>query len=461
MLATKTLASKCRVTATRLTARGFADIEVEHGRGVWKTYGDVENYKSGKHQIKTLNKISPIGLARFPADEYDVRSGEAANAHAILLRSYKLQEEDIPKTVRAIARCGAGTNNIPVARMTELGIPVFNTPGANANAVKELVLCGMLLGSRRIVDGVNHMLELGKQGLAKERVEKDKAMFGGQELAGKTLAVIGLGHIGSMTARDANRLGMNLKGYDPGLSVKSALKLPKDLQLVESIAAAVAGADYISINIPYIKGEGGTHGIIGADVIANFKPNAVLLNFARGELVDSEAMRSFLDSGNGRYVSDFPDDLLWDHKNAIILPHLGASTEEAEDAAASMAADTIRDFLETGTIKNSVNFPSTFLPDRAENAVRFTVVNKNVSGMLALITEAFAKANLNILQQINQSRGDIAYNVLDVDTTTQDVVSFKAVQEQITMLDGVLSSRIIYGQPGTGFARNLDGEYFV
>merc|ERR1712176_1588715 len=212
--------------------------------------------------------------------------------------------------------------------------------------------------------------------------EKDKAMFGGQEIKGKTLAVIGLGHIGAMTARDTEALGMKVKGYDPGLSVQSAMRLPRDMNLVDSITTAVSGADYISINIPYVKGEGGTHGIIGKDVISHFSPNAVLLNFARGELVDSEAMKEFLDSGDGKYVSDFPEDLLWDHKNTIILPHLGASTEEAEDAAASMAADTIRNYLENGT-----------------------VVNKNVPGALAAITEAISNEGLNIVQQINHSRG--------------------------------------------------------
>eukprot|EP00545_Synedropsis_sp_CCMP1620_P004959 CAMPEP_0119008304 /NCGR_PEP_ID=MMETSP1176-20130426/3598_1 /TAXON_ID=265551 /ORGANISM="Synedropsis recta cf, Strain CCMP1620" /LENGTH=466 /DNA_ID=CAMNT_0006960613 /DNA_START=51 /DNA_END=1447 /DNA_ORIENTATION=+ len=443
------------------TRRTFADIQVEHGRGDWQTFGDIEKYTPGKFQIKTINKISPVGLKEFPDDSYDVRTGEmdASNAHAILLRSHKLQEDDIPKTCRAIARCGAGTNNIPVVRMTELGIPVFNTPGANANAVKELVLCGMLLGSRRVIDGINHMSDLGAQGLAKERVEKDKALFGGQEIAGKTLAVIGLGHIGSMTARDAKGLGMELKGYDPGLSIQSALKLPRKMDLTDSIVAAVSGADYISINIPYIKGEGGTHGVIGKDVIDHFKPGAVLLNFARGELVDSEAMKDFLDNNDGRYVTDFPDDLLWDNKNSIVLPHLGASTEEAEDSAAAMAADTIRDFLETGTIRNSVNFPTTSLSEQPEHSVRFTVVNKNEPGMLANITEAFADAKLNILQQINHSKGDIAYNVLDVGTTESagDVLSFKHVQEKITMLEGVLSSRVLYGAPGTGYARNLDG----
>mmetsp|Transcript_13409 Transcript_13409/g.27751 ORF Transcript_13409/g.27751 Transcript_13409/m.27751 type:complete len:476 (+) Transcript_13409:93-1520(+) len=459
-----------RVANTFMHSRGAAartmsgNVEVEHGRGEWQTYGDLDNYEQGKYQIKTFNKISPVGLARFQKDNYDVRTGddEAANAHAILLRSHKLQETDVPTTVRAIARCGAGTNNIPVPRMTELGIPVFNTPGANANAVKELVLCGMLLASRRIVDGINHMKDLGAQGLARERVEKDKAMFGGQEIAGKTLAVIGLGHIGAMTARDAEALGMKVKGYDPGLSVQSAMRLPRDMNLVDSITTAVTGADYISINIPYVKGENGTHGIIGKDVVSHFSPNATLLNFARGELVDSDAMKEFLDGGDGRYVTDFPEDLLWDHKNCIVLPHLGASTEEAEDAAASMAADTIRNYLENGTIVNSVNFPDTQLDDRPANTVRFTVVNKNVPGALAAITEAISNEGLNIVQQINHSRGDIAYNVCDMDTTdTDSVVSFKNVQEQITMVDGVISTRIIYGAPGTGYAKNLEGQYFV
>jgi D-3-phosphoglycerate dehydrogenase len=471
-------ASKCRVVSNsaKLQASSFqqfalrsmsnvtADVQVEHGRGEWQMYGDLENYKEGKYQIKTFNKVSPIGLAKFPEDIYDVRTGdsEAKNAHAILMRSHKLQVEEVPKTVRAIARCGAGTNNIPVPDMTQLGIPVFNTPGANANAVKELIICGMLLGSRRIVDGVNHMKELGKEGKARERVEKDKAMFGGQEIKGKTLAVIGLGHIGAMTARDAAELGMDLVGYDPGLSINSALSLPRNINLVDSITAAVSKADYISVNIPYIKGDGGTHGIIGKEVISHFKPGAVLLNFARGELVDSEAMKEFLDSGDGRYISDFPDDAVWDHKNAVLFPHLGASTEEAEDAAASMAAETIRDFLETGTIKNSVNFPNAQLSDRPSNAVRFTVVNKNVPGCLANITEAFATGGLNIMQQINHSRGDIAYNVMDIDTTGHDnVLSFKDVQEKITMVPGVVSTRVIYGEPGMGYAKNVDGVYFV
>lgn len=460
-------ASKARnafIPIARTLTQTPVPVSVEHGRGQWKTYGDLDNYKPGKFQIQTFNKISRKGLSRFSDEVYDVRKegDDASNAHAILLRSHKLQEDEVKHTVRAIARCGAGTNNVPVARMTELGIPVFNTPGANANAVKELIICGLLLGSRRIVDGVNHMKDLGSQGLARERVEKDKSMFGGRELKGKTLAVIGLGHIGSSTARDAALLGMEIVGYDPGLSIDAALKLPRNTKLVDSIVSAVSSADYISLNIPYIKGEGGTHGIIDQEVIDHFKSDAVLLNFARGELVDSGAMKAFLDSGSGRYVSDFPDDLLWDHKNAVILPHLGASTEEAEDAAASMAADTIRDFLETGTIQNSVNFPDTSLPDRPDHSVRFTVVTRNEPGMLARITETFAQAGLNIMQQINHSRESVAYNVLDVDAKShEDVLEFKTVQEKITMSDGVLSTRVLYGTPGTGYAKNLEGEYFV
>lgn len=254
-------------------------------------------------------------------------------------------------------------------------------------------------------------------------------------------------------------------GYDPGLSVNSALKLPREIQLCDSISSAVSNADYISINIPYIKGspaDGGTHGIIGSDIMSHFKPNAVLLNFARGELVDSEAMKSFLDSGDGRYIYDFPDDLLWDHKNSIILPHLGASTEEAEDAAAAMAADTIRDYLESGTIRNSVNFPPTALPDRPSNSIRFSVVNENVPGMLAQITDTFGKNNLNILQQINHSRDSIAYNVIDVSIPTDgSVLELKQLQKDITMLSGVLSSRVIFGKPGAGYAVRRDTDYFV
>jgi len=307
------------------------------------------------------------------------------------------------------------------------------------------------------------MKDLGEQGLAKERVEKDKALFGGREIKGKTLAVVGLGHIGSAVAIDAHSLGMDIVGYDPHLSITSALKLPRDIKLADSISSAVSNADYVTINMPYIKGEGGTHGIINDKIISNFKPGAVLLNFARGELVDSMALKGFLDNSDGIYVSDFPDDILWDHKNSIILPHLGASTAEAEDQAAAMAADTIRDFIETGTIKNSVNFPATALPDRPDGTIRITVVNENKPGMLAHITEQFAKSRINIVQQINQSRGDIAYNVVDIDPNTYDgsAIMLKELQKELTMMEGVLSSRVLFGNAGYGYARNIDGQYYA
>ena len=235
-----------------------------------------------------------------------------------------------------------------------------------------------------------------------------------------------------------------------GLSVQSALKLPREIALFDSIASAVNDADYVSINIPYIKGtpeEGGTHGIIGKEVLAHFKQDAVLLNFARGELVNSEAMREFLDNGTGVYVSDFPDDLLWNHEQTIILPHLGASTAEAEDEAAKMAAETLIDYIEHGTIRNSVNFPSTNLPERSADIIRLTVVNKNIPGMLSQITNCVSKCGINIAQQINQSRGDIAYNVIDLDPSSHPegvAINLKDLQREMTMLDGVLSTRYVF-----------------
>ena len=219
-----------------------------------------------------------------------------------------------------------------------------------------------------------------------------------------------------------------------------------------------------SINIPYIKGsptEGGTHGIIGEEVIRHMKPDAVLLNFARGELVDSKAMKEFLDTGDGRYISDFPDDELWSHKNAILLPHLGASTEEAEDQAAAMAADTIREYVEHGTIRNSVNFPNCALNEMDSSAIRISVVNQNIPGMLSKITEAFARSKVNIIQQINHSKGDIAYNVIDIDPKDSEKLNLKELQKEITMTSGVLSTRILFGTAGAGYARNVDGQYIV
>ena len=468
--ASKALSSTRFVFAS--SARTFASIDdgtIDGGLvpGLSHEHGALE---PGTFRIQTYNKISPVGLASYRPSQYTVfPESKTVDTHAIMLRSHKLQEDEVPLTCRAIARCGAGTNNVPVARMTELGIPVFNTPGANANAVKELVLAGLFLSSRGIVKGINHMRQLGDEGVAKEKVEKDKAMFGGQEVRGKTLGVVGLGHIGSATASDAASLGMAVVGYDPMMSVKSALKLPKDTQLVDSMKGVFSQSDYVSLNIPYINkpvSEGGTHGIIGRDLLMSTPATAKILNFARGELVDSEAMKAFLDSNEeAAYVTDFPDDLLFDHPQCIILPHLGASTAEAEDSAATMAAKTISRFLEAGEIKNSVNFPECLLDARADTTLRICIVNENKSGVLASILNCVSEANLNVLQQVNKSRANIAYNVIDVEIDVLGSGKFKSwseLQEAITMVDGVVSSRFMNDVWGTGYAKKTEsGAYFV
>lgn len=422
----------------------------------------------GQFKVKTFNKISAPGLSRFPAASYDVSGDHENNEHAILLRSHKLQLTDVSPSCRAIARCGAGTNNVPVDQMSEAGIPVFNTPGANANAVKELVLAGLFLGSRDVIGGVAHMKELGAAGVAREKVEKDKAMFGGREIAGKTIGVVGLGHIGSATARDAASLGMKVVGFDPGLTVNSALKLPKDTSLLSSIKAVFDQSDYISLNIPFINkspADGGTKGIINSELLEFVKPDAVILNFARGELVNSADLKAWMDKPGvtGKYVTDFPDDLVWDHKRAVVIPHLGASTEEAEDAAAAMAAETVMRFLNTGEVINSVNFPETLLEERdSESVVRIAVVNRNVPAVLTKILAVFGDHGLNIMQQVNKSRGTVAYNVIDIELT--EGVEWAEVQRQLTTVDEVISSRFIFGNSplgGYGYAKNLPGAGYM
>lgn len=439
-------------------------LNLEHKR--------ADGNAAGECLVQTYNKISPVGLAQFPSEYKIMTEANTPFSHAIMIRSHKLKEEEVPVTARCIARCGAGTNNIPVDRMSELGIPVFNTPGANANAVKELVLCGLLLASRKIHQGMNHMHDLGKQGLAKERVEKDKAMFGGRELKGKTLGVIGLGHIGAATACDAASLGMNIIGFDPYMSIKSALKMPPTALIVDNLGQLMSQADYISINIPYINkpvAEGGTHKFLDRNLLMSMKKDACILNFARGELVDSQALLDWFESGaTGTYVSDFPDDLLWDHPNTLLLPHLGASTEEAEDQAAAMAAQTIQRFLSTGEIVNSVNFPEVKLESRPETAVRITISSANEKGVLAAINSTIADSNLNVLQQVNKSRGTVAYNVVDIELQDDSSIpqgKFKTwadLQESLTMLDHVNCTRFIAGGVhGRGYAVKRNGEYVV
>jgi len=418
--------------------------------------------------VRTFNKIHRAGLTRFDPEIFRVADDVSEGAHAILLRSHKLTEADVPVMCRSIARCGAGTNNCSVSRMTELGVPVFNTPGANANAVKELVLCGLFLASRGIMQGAFKMDALHAEGTAHDQIEKVKAQFGGRELAGKTLGVVGLGAIGAAVLKAALDLKMDVIGFDPALSVEAALKLPGHrMTMVDSLEDLVAASDYVSLHAPAVDS---TKGMISADVLKRAKKDVCLLNFARGELVDEAALSSFYDSGaTGSYVCDFAvGPSLSARPNVVVLPHLGASTEEAEENAAAMAAETTALYLQTGTIRDSVNFPTTTLPARGDAVQRVCVVNENRPGMLGEILSVFGNAGINIVQQINTSRGDLAYNVIDIErlSSFEDVhfKSWDALQFLLTSIDGIKSTRYIHGTPSSakhgGYAVNFQGQVF-
>jgi len=431
-------------------------------------------YSGPSFNIKTFNAISPVGLQRFEAGKYKV-SGSSEDLDggemAIMLRSHKLQESEVPPTVRCIARCGAGVNNIPVDRMTELGIPVFNTPGANANAVKELVICSLLLASRGILEGNNHVNNVinkeedNDYSKISVRIEKDKSMFGGCEIEGKTLGVVGLGQIGGRVVQAALDLGMKVIGYDPVLSLDAAWKLPGDrMERANDMETLLAKSDYITFHVPYIKSA--THHMLNRDNLKLCKPGVSLLNFARGEIIDGAAVKEAYDSGalTGKYVSDFSDPDLMNHPRHIVLPHLGASTEEAEENSAAMAAETIKDFLETGTIRNSVNFPACKLNYvDGTTGGRLCIVNKNDPGVLGSITTFLGSKGINIVQQINASRNNIAYTVIDMAGLPADPA---AVQEDLaSSCEGVISSRWIgsvfaddIGTPGTFYHVTWDDE---
>jgi len=410
--------------------------------------------ESDKFVIGTFNSISAAGLNEFPKSKYRIvplEKNAGTESHAILLRSHKLANDQVPSSVRAIARCGSGTNNIPVEQMTNRGIPVFNTPGANANAVKELAICALLLASRGIVDGIEHTKKIfaedGKdKEKVKKRIEAEKKHFVGQELQGKRLGVVGLGFIGSSVAEAALNLGMEVTGYDPGLTVEAAWKLPgHTMQRATKLMDLLEVCDYISLHVPYSKN---THHLLGRAELKAMKSTAHIVNFARGELIDTSALRAMMDAGErkGRYVCDFPDEHIQGHKLVTTMPHLGASTEEAEENAASMAAKEIIDFIETGAIVNSVNFPKTVLDRPPHAGARLCIVNRNVPGMLGLITSTVGNANLNIIQQINTSRDEIAYNVVDLGVMPSSEVA-KKLQDDLKKIDGVISSRLIEASP--------------
>ena len=392
------------------------------------------------YKIKTYNAISDRGLTRFDKQLFEVNE-QVANEDAILLRSFKLDAAAIPKTVKAVARAGAGVNNVPVDSCTEKGIVVFNTPGANANAVKELVVCGLLLASRGIVQGIqfaNEQSNISDYAELSKLMEQEKKRFSGSEIAGKTLGVVGLGAIGSLVAKTAIDLGMDVLGYDPALSVEAAWRLPAQVEHIKNLSSLMAKSDFITLHLPVLDS---TRNLINEEMLAEMKPGSCLLNFARDEIVDPTALAKALDSGKlSKYVSDFPRPELMNKPEVIAIPHLGASTREAEENCAIMAADQLSDFLENGNIKNSVNFPNLSL-ERATSSkkgTRLAISNKNVPKILGQILSVLADQNINVLDMLNKSRGEIAYNLIDLESepTSAAIDAISAIEEviQVTLL---------------------------
>lgn len=381
--------------------------------------------------ILTLNKIAACGLDRL-GDNYTITDDEnVQGVDGIILRSYKMHDMELPKSLKAIARAGAGVNNIPIDKCTENGICVFNTPGANANAVKELVIAGMLLASRDIVGGIEWAATVTGDDAAKQ-IEKGKSNFAGSEIKGKTLGVIGLGAIGILVANAAVSLGMSVVGYDPYLSVNNALKLSRKVTIVNDQKAVFEAADMITVHVPLMDS---TKNTINAETISMMKDGVIILNFARGGLVNTTDIKAAIESGKvAKYVVDFPDASVLGVKNVIAIPHLGASTEESENNCAVMAADEIKEFLETGNVTNSVNFPNCSLPMGSKG--RIAMLHKNVPNVIAGYTNALAKVNIS--DMVNKSRGDIAYTIINTDHEIPE----SAVKE-IEAMDTIIAVRVI------------------
>ncbi len=390
------------------------------------------------YKVKTYNQISDKGLCRFSREKYQVQS-DLASPDAYILRSHKLQGELLPSSVKAVARAGAGTNNVPVAEYTKLGVVVFNSPGANANAVKELVLAGMLLGSRGILQGLEYVQSLTHMNDADEMsklLEKEKSNFAGFELQGKTLGIVGLGAIGSMIADAALALGMNVIGFDPALSVDAAWRLPNQVAKMENLQSLLAAADYITLHVPAIDA---TKHMINSDTLKVTKKGAVLLNFAREAIVDAHAVVNSLNAGHlGKYICDFPEPILLNRKDVYAMPHIGASTEEAEENCAIMAADQLMDYLENGNIKNSVNFPAVYMSRNPGTSARITFSNENVSGVLGNVLSVLADNKVNVVDMVNKSRGEVAYNIIDVEHAPST-----AVIEALAKIERVIAVRVI------------------
>lgn len=384
------------------------------------------------YKVKLMNKISSEGLDYFNEDyEY----GETLeNEDAILLRSASLHEYEFTNNVKAIARAGAGVNNIPVEKCSEKGIVVFNTPGANANAVKELVLCALFLSSRKIVESIEWVNTLKDDENIGKTAEKGKSNFVGPEIEGKRLGVIGLGAIGVLVANAANKLGMEVYGYDPFMSVNSAWALSKHVRKAKDVDEIFKTCDYITVHVPSTKD---TKGMLNKEKFALMKDGARLLNFARGDLVVNEDLLEAVETGKlSKYITDFAAQEFIGKDNIIVLPHLGASTPESEDNCARMAVQELKDFLENGNIKNSVNFPAVNQP--RESKVRLCITNKNMPNILARISKLFADHNLNIENMVNRSRGDYAYTLIDTnDDVRQDII------ERIEAAEGIINVRVI------------------
>ncbi|MFL2753344.1 MAG: phosphoglycerate dehydrogenase [Gammaproteobacteria bacterium] len=388
-------------------------------------------------KVKTHNAIADSGISVLKGENFLI-SEEENDPDAIILRSYKLPEDELSISLKAVARAGAGYNNVPVSKCSELGIVVFNTPGANANAVKEIVLAGLLMSSRGIFAGANFIK--GIEGISaddlKSHVESGKKEFKGRELKDGTLGVVGMGAIGAQVANMGVMLDMNVLGYDPAITIEAAWKLPNKVSKSDDLKSVFMNSDYVTLHVPAIES---TKNLVDKDLLSACKPGLKLINFARDEIVDSIAIIEALESGQlGSYVTDFADLELIERSNShgdvIIFPHIGASTKQAEENCSVMAANQLKDFLENGNIKNSVNFPE--LVESRKSKYRITVSNKNVAGMIGQITTVLADNNLNIIEMINKSRDDIAYNVIDLDSKASEKVI-----SDLSALNDVISVR--------------------
>ncbi|MGI8896239.1 MAG: phosphoglycerate dehydrogenase [Casimicrobiaceae bacterium] len=387
-----------------------------------------------RYQILTLNQISGIGLDRFPSARYTVGK-TVERPDAILVRSYNMFDMTIPASVKAIGRAGAGTNNIPVAEMSKRGVPVFNAPGANANAVKEIVFTAILLAARNVIPALRYVANLNADAPDLEkRVEDGKKQFAGVELTNRTLGVIGLGAIGSLVADTAIKLGMKVIGFDPEITVDAAWRLPSNVRKANGIEELLKQSDFVTLHVPLVAM---TRHLIDAKRLAVMKPGGVLLNFSREAIVDGDAIVAALQAGQLKYyLCDFPSAKLLGEPGVAALPHLGASTEEAEENCAMMVADQVREYLEHGAIVNAVNFPNVEMP--RESPYRIAIANANVPNMLGQISTAMAHAGLNIHNMVNKSRGEMAYTLVDVDSPV-----LPSVVDAISAIDGVLAVRAI------------------